>query len=422
MAERILRLTVGLFVGVWVARYLGPEQFGLFSYAQSFVGLFAVIATFGLDSIVVRELVKDEQRKYELIGTALFLKLLGAFITLGILATAVLFTSNNTLTNILIFIIASATIFQSFNVIDFYFQSKVKSKYVVYANVISLFLSSVAKIVLILKDAPLEYFALVVLFDSFILACGLIYFFLRKTNISVKKIRFKTDTAVLLLRDSWPLIIAGLALSMQSYIDQVMLKEMVGLVEVGYYSVAFKLMAVFGFLPMIIQSTLLPAIINSKKVSLTFYKFRMLNFYRLMMIMFVLTAAPIYFLGEWIVLFLYGEPYAAVGGLFSIFGLRLFFAFFGVGRSNYLLNENMQKHALYTLIFASALNVVLNYIFIPIYGIYGAIITTFISFTVNIFVLDLLMKSSRDNAISMIKAMFSFWKLKLKRDKNYGPA
>ena len=62
-AEKILRMFVGLFVGIWVARYLGPEQFGLFSYAQSFVGLFTAMATLGLDGIVVRELVKDESRR-----------------------------------------------------------------------------------------------------------------------------------------------------------------------------------------------------------------------------------------------------------------------------------------------------------------------------------------------------------------------
>ena len=60
--EKILRMIVGLFVGIWVARYLGPEQFGLFSYAQGFVGLFTAISTLELDGIVVRELIKDEKR------------------------------------------------------------------------------------------------------------------------------------------------------------------------------------------------------------------------------------------------------------------------------------------------------------------------------------------------------------------------
>ena len=147
-SEKVLRIVVGLFVSVWVARYLGPDRFGLLSYALSFVGIFAAIATLGLDGIVVRELVKDEGNRDTLIGTAFGLKLIGGFATILVLAVAILFTSNDAYTNVLVFIVASATIFQSFNVIDFYFQSKVLSKYVVIANIITLFFSSIVKIVL----------------------------------------------------------------------------------------------------------------------------------------------------------------------------------------------------------------------------------------------------------------------------------
>ena len=132
--EKILRLIVGLFVGVWVARHLGPEKYGLFSYSASFAGLFTIIATLGLDGLVVRQLVKDESRRDELIGTAFWLKLMGFLGVLEILAIAVNFTSNDTYTNTLVFIIASASIFQSIYVLDLYFQSKVITKYVVYAN------------------------------------------------------------------------------------------------------------------------------------------------------------------------------------------------------------------------------------------------------------------------------------------------
>ena len=118
-AEKILRMIVGLFVGIWVARYLGPEQFGLLRYSQSFVGLFAAIATLGLNAIVIRELVKNSDQKDELMGTAFMLQVIGALIVLVILSFAVNFTSNDFSTNVLVFIIASATLFQSFNVIDF---------------------------------------------------------------------------------------------------------------------------------------------------------------------------------------------------------------------------------------------------------------------------------------------------------------
>ena len=175
--EKILRMIVALFVGVWVARYLGPEKFGLLSYAQSFVALFAVVASLGIDGLVVRELVKDESRSETLLGTSFFLKIFGAFIMLVFLVTALQFTSNDFYTKSLIFIIASASIFQSFNVVDFYFQSKVMSKYIVYVNVISLLLSSIVKITLIICNAVLEAFVWVVFFDSIILAMGYLYYF-----------------------------------------------------------------------------------------------------------------------------------------------------------------------------------------------------------------------------------------------------
>lgn len=60
-AEKILRMVVGLIVGVWVARYLGPERYGLLNYAMSFVGLFSAIATLGLDGIVVCDESKREK-------------------------------------------------------------------------------------------------------------------------------------------------------------------------------------------------------------------------------------------------------------------------------------------------------------------------------------------------------------------------
>ena len=105
LGEKILRMFVGLFVGVWVARYLGPDQFGLLSYVQAFVGLFGAIAALGLDGIIVRELVKDDSKRDILLGTAFVLQLVGALLVLAILSVAINFTSNDEYTNVLVFII-----------------------------------------------------------------------------------------------------------------------------------------------------------------------------------------------------------------------------------------------------------------------------------------------------------------------------
>ncbi len=85
-AEQILRMVAGVLVGIWVARYLGPEQFGVFSYVIAFASLFSSIAKLGLDGIVVRDLVKDPEQRNQYLGTAFWLKLLGALLMLCVIA------------------------------------------------------------------------------------------------------------------------------------------------------------------------------------------------------------------------------------------------------------------------------------------------------------------------------------------------
>ena len=396
LVEKIIRFTVGLFVGVWVARYLGPERFGLLSYAQSFVGLFTIIASLGLDGIVVRELVKNNNLNDEIIGTAFWLKLIAAFGVLLILAIAINLTSNDTYTNILIFIIASATIFQSFNVVDFYFQSKVMSKFVVYANIISLFLSSIVKITLILNEAPLVAFAWVILFDSFILACGFIYFYIKKNlKFKIKNLKLKIKTATSLLKDSWPLILSGIAISIYMKIDQVMIKEMMNAEAVGQYAAAVRLSEVWYFIPIVITASLFPAIINAKKVSEKLYYRRLQKLYDLNFFTALILGLPVIVFSNFIVELLYGQQFNQSAQILSIHMFCGFLVFMGVVRGKWMLNENLQRYDLFIHIIGAIANIIFNYIFISLLGIIGAAYATLLSYIFTLFFSSLIIRKIR---------------------------
>ena len=410
-AEKILRMVVGLLVGVWVARYLGPEKFGLLSFAHSFVGLFTIFATLGLDEVVVRELVKDESRRDSLVGTTFWLKLFGAFLVLLVLAFAINFTSNDVDTHILVFIIASATIFQSFNIVDFYFQSKILGKFVAYANFISLFISTIVKIALILSHASLLAFAWVVLFDSFVLACGFIYFFLKHSTFRIKYLIFHKSTAIDLLKDSWPLIFSGGVLMIQARIDQVMIKEMLGSLEVGYYSVAMRLIEAVAFIPMLLKSSLYPSIQSAKIQSKALYQDRLLNFYRLNFLFFLVLAIPIFIFAEPIIVLLFGIEYQPAGVLLALLSIRLFFANMGVARGTYILTENLMKFSMLTMILGTIVNIYLNYVLIPYYGSRGAIVATIVSFFITIYLVDIFYSKTRHNVILQVKSIITFYKL-----------
>ena len=404
--EKILRMIVGLFVGVWVARYLGPEQFGLFSYAQSFVGLFTAFATLGLDGIVVRELVKDETRCDELIGTAFGLKLMGAFAVLAVLAIAVNFTSNDHFTNILVFIIASATIFQSFNVIDMYFQSQVMGKYIVYANVFSLLLSSLVKIALILYDAPLIAFAWTIVFDSFILACGFLYFYIKNhLNINLLHVRFEKSTAVSLLRDSWPLILSGMVIAIYMKIDQVMIKEMMNSEAVGQYAAAVRISESWYFIPVVIASSLFPAIINAKKQSEELYHARLQKLYDLMVWMAIAIALPMTFLSDWVIHLLYGNQYNQAGSVLMIHIWTGVFVFLGVASGKWFMAENLQMLAFLRTFYGMIINIILNILLIPKYGIQGAATATLVSQIMAAYFSDLFNKKTKEMFFMKTKSL-----------------
>ena len=405
--EKILRLFLGLFISIWVARYLGPEQFGILSYALSFVGLFTFLATLGLDSIVIRELVKDEGKRDILLGTAFSLKLIGALLLLGFLVIAVNLTSNDAYTNTLIFIIAFGVIFQSFNVIDFYFQSKVLSRYVVFANIVTLLASSVIKVLLIILKAPLIGFVLAMLFDSIILSLGFIYFYYKNTY-SITNWKFNKIIAISLFKDSWPLMLSSMVIAFYMKIDQIMIKEILNTEAVGQYAAATRMSEAWYFIPMVISSSLFPAIINSKEKSEELYNSRLQKLFDLMVWMAIAIALPMTFFSDWLVELLYGNQYGEAGGVLSVHIWAGLFVFLGVASGKWYINENFQKLSFWRTFYGMIINVILNFILIPKYGIIGAAFATLISQAMAAYFFDAFNKETRIMFFMKTKTLIPF--------------
>lgn len=402
-AEQILRLGAELLVGIWVARFLGAEQFGILSYAIAFVAIFSTIAKLGLDSIVVRELVIEPSQKGKYLGTAFWLKFGGAFISIAIVVVALQLTSNNYTTKLYILIIACGMIFQSFEVVAFYFQSQVQAKYISSGKLIQLLLSSLLKIYLVCVDSDLKWFVFVSLVDQITLAAA--YFIVYRRHQSESFIQYFDYTiAKQLIRNSWPLIFSGLAAMIYMRIDQVMIKEMLGDREVGIYSVAVRLSEVWYFIPMVITNSLFPSVINARKASHELYNVRLQRLYAFMVCIAVAVAVPTTFLSDWLVAILYGEAYQGAGKILKIHVWAGVFVFLGVASSAWLTSENLQRYAFYRTFAGAVINVVLNLLLIPSYGILGAVIATVIAQVVAAFALDLFTEKTRIMFYMKVKA------------------
>jgi O-antigen/teichoic acid export membrane protein len=376
----MLRMGVGLLVGVWIARYLGPDQYGQLSYAVAFVTLFSSLGNLGLDGIAIRSIVRDASKKDDILGTVFVLKLAGGATALtASLAAIILLRPADAMTQWLVGISAAGMIFQAFDTIDFWFQSQVQSKYTAIAKSTVLLLFSVVKIVLVAAKAPLIAFAWTGLAEIAFGALGLTIAY-RTSRHYLRAWRASLSFARLLLTDSWPLIFSGIVSMIYLRIDQVMLGEMVGSAEVGIYSVAVRLAEVWNFVPMAIFSSVYPSIVESKAVSDELFYERLQKLYNIMAFIGYLIAVPVTILSGWLVGSLFGPAYERAETMLAILIWAGIFTNLGVARSTFLMTMNWTRVHFLTVLMGCLINVALNYILIPRYGGMGAVIASCVAY------------------------------------------
>jgi PST family polysaccharide transporter len=388
--ERIFTMAVSFLVGAWMVRYLGPERFGLLSYAGSYVSLFGVFASLGLNEIVVRNLVRAKEATDDILGTALALRLVAGVVT----ATIVLITGwqleDDLLTRSLIAILSVTLIFQSFDIITYWFDSQLLSKYVVWARSATLLVGAVLRVGVILTGMPLVAFVWVLLAESVLVAIGLALLF-RHQGQSFARWRFQFGIARKLVGDSWPLILSGFAVSIYMKIDQVMLKTMAGASEAGIYAAAVKLSELWYFIPVAIAASFFPSIIRSRESqSEQVYGKRMQAFYDIMATLSYLIILPTFLLAGPLVRMLYGAGYEEASVILQIHIWAFLFVSVGVARGKWLVTENMAGFSMLATILGAIVNVALNYWLIPGYGGVGAAWATLIAYAISAYFSSLL--------------------------------
>jgi O-antigen/teichoic acid export membrane protein len=403
--DKILRMGVGLIVGVWIARYLGPEQFGLLSFATAFVGLFGAIAGLGLQGIVVRDIVRDPSRKEETLGTAAMLQFVGGLIAYGlILGTIFWLRPDDTLAKVLVAILGSMMLFKASELVVYWFESQVLSKYTVWVQNSSFLVFASIKVGLLLNNAPLIAFAWAMMAEALMVAL-LLGVILGLRGPRLHHLRITLKRAKRLLKDSWPLLLSGIAVSIYMKIDQIMLGQMVGDEALGIYSAAVRISEVWYFIPMMIVASVFPAILEAKKRSEEQYYRRLQRLYDLMVWLSIGVALPMTFLSTPVVVLLFGEAYAASGTVLAIHIWASVFVFLGVASSKWFLAENRQLLSLQRTLLGAIANVGLNLWLIPFYGAVGAALATVMSYAIAAFFADLMQKETRKMFLMKVSAL-----------------
>ncbi len=396
LIEKVIRLAINIVVGIWMARQLGPSDFGTLSLAIALSAILLPLVNLGLHGILVKELYDHPDQKATIMGTAFIMKT-GASVLIFAILLFVVFQGHivpEYEKNIIVFACVSI-LFQGFLVIESWYESQVKPKWATIFKTIFFVLSSALKVYFILRDAEVYVFAILYSVEAFLIAIGLLAAYLRDKE-PLLNWRFDKSVSLGLLSKSWLLIFSSMSAVVYLKIDQVMLGTMVSDAELGYYSAAVKLSEAWYFVPLIISNALFPAILSAKKKSVVLYMKRLQQLSDFYFICAASLALIVTFSAPMIITMLYGIAYTP-----SIIILQLhiwagIFIFLRTILSKWLIVEEKFRFSLISQVSGAIANVGLNFWLIPLWGGIGAAIATLASYFIGAILVLGLFKDTKD--------------------------
>ena len=405
ISEKIITMLLGVIAISFVARYLGTEQYGWVNYIMSVVTLFTSFSTFGMERITINDIVSKKYDKSEVLGTSLVIRIVGGIILI-VIAQITLFILNgaNLEAQIIGLIMGSCMLFKASEVIEYYFQAQMNMKVISIIRCVTAVVVSITRILIVVFNLGVVGFAATYLVDAFV--AGLLFYIWYKHR-NKSKFKVNKNYAKVVLSKCWYIAVAGLMSTIYMRIDQVMLGSMLAnKSENGIYSAAVRIAEMWYFIPAAIITAFQPIIMQQKENNEIEYKRLMQKLYDIVAIVGVIFASIITIFGKIPVYILYGSEYLGAEKVLAISTWAGIFATLGGARSVWLITENLQKYTLLYTGIGCIINVVLNFILIPIYGAVGAAIATLTTqFVANVIAL-MLIKETRISSIMILKALF----------------
>ncbi|MBN1967945.1 MAG: flippase [Candidatus Delongbacteria bacterium] len=375
--EKIIAFPITFFVSVLVARYLGAEFWGVFNYALSIVSVIGVITGLGLENIVIRELVKNEDRKNELLGSALFIRLIAT--TIGFFSVlSISFFHSDYYSRMVILIMSFEVLFSFLNPFEWFFNAKVKTKYIAIVRFISVILTASVKLLFIYLEMSLLAFAFSGLITLFITILLNLYLFTSKFD-SLKNLKVKFEDIKYFLKNSWPLLLSGLVAIIYMRIDQIMITNMLTSADNGNYSVAVRISELYYIIPGTATTALLPWLIMARKNDYSLYLKRLQKLYFSFFWLAVFVSFVIYFFSEYGITLLFGNEYLNSVPALKIHIWGSVIVSVGLITNKWIIVENLQKYEFNYLLVGALVNIILNYLMIPKFGINGAAFATVVA-------------------------------------------
>lgn len=400
---RIAQMLISLIVGILTARYLGPSNYGIVNYGAAYVAFFSSLSNLGINSVIIKNFVDHPNEQGETIGTTLLLRLVSGIISCVIIWGIVVIADAGEVTTIVVVVLCSLSlVFHIFETLNFWFQSQYRSKIVAIATLIAYAVSAIYRIILLITNRDVCWFAFSTSVDYIIYAMVMLLFYRKYHG---PKLSFSVVKAKQLLGVSYHYILSGLMVAIYGYTDKIMLKQMMNEANVGYYSTATAICGMWVFVLQAVIDSMYPTILNLYKTSRESFERKNRQLYAVVFYASIFVGICFTLFGGVAVKVMYGESYTPAVKPLQIITWYTAFSYLGVARNAWIVCENKQHYLKYMYFSAAIINVGLNYVLIPSMGASGAALASLITQICTSIILPLVFKGMRRNSILMVQAI-----------------
>ena len=390
-------------VGIITARYLGPSNYGIINYAAVYTTFFASLCSLGINSVIVKEFVDNPAEQGEALGSALAMRMISSIMSVIMISgLSFVIDKGDTVTITVVILCSLGLVFQLFDTINYWFLSRLQSKFTAIVSSIGYISVSLYKICLFIFEKNVFWFALSTSVDYIVVAVLLVMAYRRNGG---PKLSFSLEKSKSILFQSKSFIISEFMIAIYGATDKLMLKHMINEESVGYYALIISLSQMWVFVISAIIDSMSPTIMKLSNENHELYKKRNKQLYAIVFYMCTAVSVVIFIIASPLIKILYGAEYIAAINPLKIIVWYTAFSCLGAARNAWVVCENKQKYLKYIYIFAAIINVLMNMVFIPKFGVSGAALTSLITQIATILIIPALIPALRENVKLMAEAI-----------------
>lgn len=409
IGEQIFQMVLGLIIGMWSARYLGPSNYGTLNYTASFVSFFISFATLGMDGVLLKKIVSNPDIEGEYLGSCFVFRIVASFLSSIAIAIIIIILNPTEPIKLVLALIQSLQLaFKAFYTFDIWFQRYLKSRYTSIAKMLSSMLIALYKLFLLVTAKDIIWFAVANSLPDCCIGLILLLFYKKSHG---PRLSFRLKTGMSILSESYHFILSDLMSAVCQYLDRVMIGWMLSDEDVGYYIAASTISTMWTFVPSSIIKSFRPMIMELKvQGNDSLYRKRLTQLFSVIIWIGIVFSLGVFLFSNIIVDVLYGKDYSVTVGPLRVIVWASAVSIISSTRSVWIICENKNQFVKYYILIGAISNTVLNFLLIPKNGITGAAIATLITELTILIFAPLLFKETRSQIEYLFNGLFFRWK------------